>query len=122
MSVDPEEMAREIEADWRHRNEPDVYDENGVEIAGKEGTVGLFSAEVDVVTEEVTLADWIAEGMDYGITTTVLAERGAGGGWPDVRVTGERDAVVKFLCERWLGGGSVERDLADAGVEIVEVA
>jgi hypothetical protein len=24
-----DELAREIEADYRHRNEPDIYDENG---------------------------------------------------------------------------------------------
>lgn len=81
-----------------------------------------FSAEVDVVTEEITLADWIAEGLEYDVTTTVVAERGVGGGWPTCRVTGERSNVVRFLCERYLGGGSVERDLADAGVEIEPVA
>jgi len=81
-----------------------------------------YSAEVDVVTEEITAADWIAEAMDYSVETVLLDAEGPGGGWPLFRVTGERENVVRFLCERWLGGGAIESDLADAGVEIEEVA
>ena len=49
---------------------------------------------------KIQLAGWAAED---GVEASVVADRGPTD-WPVVRIQGERDAVRRFLVERYLGG------------------
>ena len=78
-------------------------------------------ADVDVVVEDITESEWIDEAARYGVDAELLAPAAPAGHWPFYRMSGEREALVKFLCEQYLDGDSVESDLGDAGVEIKPV-
>ncbi len=52
---------------------------------------------VDVVTEEISLEETIAELKTFDIKTVVLNEVGPGGGWPELQLEGNREDLEKWL-------------------------
>ena len=52
----------------------------------------------------------------YGLTGRVRQLNGPGGGWPEVELEGEREALAKALRAEW---DYDEDDLADLGLQLI---
>jgi len=76
------------------------------------------SDESDRVVGAMDMAGFAAD--TFGLTHELIDPRGPGGGWPIIRFTGERDAIVKLLRYYFAGSSSDARH-DDEYEQLIEV-